>query len=365
MDSRRIDLKLKLTNGNNLYFDITENDIKNIYKLIESYRLLPEYNRNKDYINNMIKVASSDIDIENNNETSVIESLAAVCCNKIKDKNQRTAFNLLNMLKSGILDENTVFSHEYIVRIWRELTYKNRNILATGDGYRRTKVEVRKIDKRNPLGRVIYTAPDFKKVHNMMTDLIQVNNTAILNYNNEINGIIKSIVFIAYFVYIHPFMDGNGRTARLLGNKILIDNGLSKFRYISINSEIAKVKSEYSAHLEEIEKTNTGDITHYIRFMINVFNSLMSRLNNKNYLKLNYNELNKRQKVMLNYIKACSQGIAIKKYKKIWNSIASEQYMEKIDIKTVNADIEKLLDLGFIVYDPRYTLYPGFKYYNK
>ena len=64
-----------------------------------------------------------------------------------------------------------------------------------------------------------FVPPNALKVDNFVTELIEFIN------DSEIDVIIKSAIFHYRFVWIHPFFDGNGRTARLLLNLILMKSG--------------------------------------------------------------------------------------------------------------------------------------------
>ena len=358
-------LPLYLDNNNMLYFNMTDEILVELKTLFILYQKMNSFDPTRDYRNNMIKTAISDLDLESLNETSLIESLSAIICNKIKTKNQQTALNLLNMLESGLLDKYNFLTDSYIIEIWSNLTYKNRNYDSFRIGYRKSGVNVSKVGKNPFVRKVVYSAPDYHKVPLMMNNLITFANSYKLNIGDFENAILKSAVLSAYFVYIHPFLDGNGRTSRLLMNKFLIDNGLNKFRYLSINSEISKNKTFYNRLLQEIEITNTGDITEYILYILGMFHSLFERVANPNRRKLDFSDLSDREKNMLKIIRASSVGISVKDYKKIWNSIAKENKYEKISIKVAEQDLTHLFRLDFIVIDERYTLYPGFKYYNK
>lgn len=59
-------------------------------------------------------------------------------------------------------------------------------------------------------------------------------------------------------VYIHPFIDGNGRTARLLMNLILMQAG---FPPIIIPVE------ERSDYYHTLSAANSGDLRPFIRFI--------------------------------------------------------------------------------------------------
>ena len=73
---------------------------------------------------------------------------------------------------------------------------------------------------------VIYTAPQSILVPSLMKNLFNF----ITENEKEIHPLILSSIFHYYFVYIHPFSDGNGRMARFWVSLILT-NWNSKFEY--------------------------------------------------------------------------------------------------------------------------------------
>lgn len=73
------------------------------------------------------------------------------------------------------------------------------------------------------------------------------------NEENELNPIIKAAILHCEFIAIHPFSDGNGRTARLLVNYELAKNNLPTIVIKSRNKK---------AYLAALEKgIMTGDVT--------------------------------------------------------------------------------------------------------
>ena len=61
------------------------------------------------------------------------------------------------------------------------------------------------------------------------------------------------------FVYIHPFYDGNGRTARILMNLILMKSGYPP---------VIIKKEERLDYYEYLEMANQGDVKPFIRFIV-------------------------------------------------------------------------------------------------
>ena len=66
-----------------------------------------------------------------------------------------------------------------------------------------------------------FTPPPAQKIQTMINELLQT----VSQNPDELRPIELAAFFHHKFVYIHPFIDGNGRTARLLMNVILMRNG--------------------------------------------------------------------------------------------------------------------------------------------
>ena len=81
----------------------------------------------------------------------------------------------------------------------------------------------------------------------------------------EIHPLILSSIFHYEFVFIHPFLDGNGRMARLWHTAILY-RWKPIFEYIPIESQIEKFQDDY---YEAIAKCHVaGESTLFIEFML-------------------------------------------------------------------------------------------------
>ncbi len=76
---------------------------------------------------------------------------------------------------------------------------------------------------------------------------------------NEPNGAVRAILGHFFFVYIHPYMDGNGRIARFLMNTQFISGGYD-WTIIPVER-----RAEYMAALEQA--STKEDITDFVKFM--------------------------------------------------------------------------------------------------
>jgi Fic family protein len=54
--------------------------------------------------------------------------------------------------------------------------------------------------------------------------------------NNKENVFEKTLLVLALIAYIQPFVDGNKRTARIISNAVLIDNGYCPISFRTVDS---------------------------------------------------------------------------------------------------------------------------------
>ena len=78
---------------------------------------------------------------------------------------------------------------------------------------------------------------------------------------------IKVGIIHFYFVYMHPFCDGNGRISRLLTSDFLIHSGLDNFSALTLSKTINETAPAYYQALEDSEN-GFHDITPFIQYML-------------------------------------------------------------------------------------------------
>ena len=79
-----------------------------------------------------------------------------------------------------------------------------------------------------------------------------------------LNGIVEAIVAHVYLVWIHPFCDGNGRTARLLEFYLLLRAGIPNICAHVLSNYYNNTRSEYYRQLSNAGKT--CDLTEFVRY---------------------------------------------------------------------------------------------------
>ena len=140
-------------------------------------------------------------------------------------------------------------NEETILQIARIVTRRGAEVQVTG--YRDGAVYV--------TGRegVVYTPPQADAVPEMMRLLVE------FIQKSELHPLLKACIAHFYFVYVHPFGDGNGRTARALSYMMLLQAGYDFFRYFSISGVVAEERGKYYRSMRNVEDSD-GDMTYFI-----------------------------------------------------------------------------------------------------
>lgn len=94
---------------------------------------------------------------------------------------------------------------------------------------------------------------------------------------NETDPLLMSFVAHFYFVYIHPFCDGNGRLARILNASQLYHSGYRKMKNLPLSSAINDQLSGYYGSLNDSEQSllDNGhswlDLSPFVSYMLDAF----------------------------------------------------------------------------------------------
>ena len=133
---------------------------------------------------------------------------------------------------------------EWNIKSIHQLVLKDIDDENTGR-YRRENVTIK---------GAIHIPPDYLKVPELMGKLV-------LNFDNcnDFHGLFHGALLHGELVKIHPFIDGNGRTSRLLMNLDLMNHGC--------NPVIIK-KEDRLEYYEALDKAHTtGDYTDFVKLI--------------------------------------------------------------------------------------------------
>lgn len=166
-------------------------------------------------------------------------------------------------------------SRDLILEIHREIT---QGTLESGSDETefRTGNDVVVGSRADPT-TVYHYPPDSAKIQKMIDDLVLFAN----NDDEFIHPIVRAIILHFLIGYIHPFNDGNGRTARALFYWFALKHHYDLLEYISISRIFVHAPAQY-ARAYQLTETDSNDMTYFIDFNIHIISRALEDL--KRYL---------------------------------------------------------------------------------
>jgi Fic family protein len=195
---------------------------------------------------------------------------------KVKGVNRDDEKELLNYKKaldfiSKYLGKEDPIA-EGIIRELHKITVKSvRGGQADPGNYR--KIQNYVVNSRTR--EVIYTPPGPLDVPHLMREFLEWINTA-----DEVSPILVAGIAQFQFVHIHPFIDGNGRTARLLSTLILYKTGYDFKRLFTISEYYDKDRPVYYQAIQSV-RNNNMDMTAWLSYFVEGLRSQMEEINEK------------------------------------------------------------------------------------
>lgn len=227
---------------------LTENIVKMLISIaetkavVERAKILPK-NELKLRKQALVRMSHSSTAIEGN-QLNVYEVEALLGRKKI-DAPARDVFEVQNYIKAlqyieEVVQEKKQITEKVLLKIHKLVTDKTLSKEQSGH-YRTSPVYV----VRRKLGlptEVMYTGPEAKKVPLLCANLIE---WIAKSEKNENNPVIVAGIVHQEIAAIHPFADGNGRTARAMATLILYKRGYDFRRLFALEDYYNKDRPSY------------------------------------------------------------------------------------------------------------------------
>lgn len=150
--------------------------------------------------------------------------------------------------------------------------------------FRRESENVNVVDVRD--NEVLHSPPRADELHRRMERLIDFANSE--KDEEFIHPVIKAIILHFIIGYDHPFVDGNGRTARALFYWSMARSGYWLAEFLSISTVLRKAPTKYArAYL--FSETDENDVTYFLDYNLQVILRSLRELNE--YLQRKANQI--------------------------------------------------------------------------
>jgi Fic family protein len=125
-------------------------------------------------------------------------------------------------------------------------------------------------------GAVLHCPPDAQKIPDSLRLLCDFANPS--SGDVFIHPVIKGIILHFWLAYLHPFNDGNGRTARALFYWYMLKEKYWLFEYLSISRVILRTRAQYYRAFLYSE-VDQGDMTYFLMYNLRAICKAIEQLN--------------------------------------------------------------------------------------
>jgi len=187
-------------------------------------------------------------------------------------------------------------------------------------------------------GEIIYTPLPPRNVPGLMKEFVDC-----LNKATDISPVLLAGIAQYQFVDIHPFLDGNGRTARILCTLILYQNGYDFERLFSLSEYYDKDSPGYYKAIRSVRMIR--NMTQWLEYFTDGLKAQMQEVKQKGELAIkkeiiieraSKDNLNERQKVLIHLLD--NPYINRARYVGLYG----------VSPRTADYDLSELEKLGFI-----------------
>ncbi|MEO0058467.1 MAG: hypothetical protein RLZZ312_114 [Bacteroidota bacterium] len=261
---------------------------------------------------------------------------------KPKNKSEQMIMNNFVTMKHVVQHKTEDLTPEKLLYIHNLISY---NTLENKDeeGVFRQNNDIYVVNYTN--SEIVHTPPNHLEIKTLINDLCDF-------FNNEqkafIHPIIKGIIIHFMIGWIHPFTDGNGRTARTLFYWYMLKNGYWLTEYLTISTIIKDTKIQYEKaflYTESDQNDMTYFITYHLKTMENAFIGLKDYIGRKQkevilaakFIKIP--NVNERQAQILKTVSEDADRV-----------LSSKEIENRFNISsfTARADLNNLEQLGFL-----------------
>ncbi len=187
-------------------------------------------------------------------------------------------------------------------------------------------------------GQVVYTPPPTYQVPTLMSELVKW-----INAPEDVHAILASGITQFQLVHIHPFLDGNGRTSRLLSTLCLYRAGYDFKRLFTISEYYDRDRSAFYKAIQSVRDSGM-DMTGWIEFYIVGLATQMREITEKGTriikrdLLVRKHGLNERQSAALRFLLENGK-LQIRDY---------EHLAPGVDRRTLQRDLKDLLQKNIL-----------------
>ena len=260
-----------------------------------------------------------------------------------QNKSQQMIVNNYNTIQYIVEHKEQPLTEELLLTIHQLMTEKTLDNPEDAGRFRTNdKVVVADMVE----GDIIYTPPSFQEIPEFVESLCNFFNND--NPRTFIHPIIRGIIVHFMLAFMHPFVDGNGRTARALFYWYMLKEGYKLTEYMSISRVIAKSKANYEKAFRYVENDG-NDMGYFVAYNLRALEISFQQL--RDYIQRKQREKRAASSFMMLGNINQRQALILQRLKEEPDSIFTVKDVQdqfSVSSMTARKDLSDLVQQGYL-----------------
>jgi Fic family protein len=228
--------------------------------------------RDQYYVSSLIEEAITSSQLEGATTTRPVAKEMIRVGRSPRDRSERMILNNFRTMQRISTLKNEQLTKELVFEIHRMVTDQTLHDPSSAGRFRHADEPIIVGDE---YGEVFHQPPPAEQLEERMAAMCDFANGEISH--GFVHPAIRSILLHFWLAYDHPFVDGNGRTARTLFYWSMLRHGFWLFEFISISRIILSGPSRYGRAFLYTE-TDQNDLTYFIIYHLDVIRRAVDEL---------------------------------------------------------------------------------------
>ena len=260
-----------------------------------------------------------------------------------QNKSQQMIVNNYNTIQYIVAHKDDPLTEQTLLHIHRLMTEKTMDNPEKAGSFR-TNDNVVVADMVE--GDVVFTPPSHKDIPEFVKTLCNFFNND--NPSFFIHPIIRGIIIHFIVAYMHPFVDGNGRTARALFYWYMLKENYNLTEYMSISRVISKSKNSYEKAFRYTENDD-NDIGYFVAYNLKALEIAFQQL--RDYIQRKQKEKTAASSFMIAGNINLRQAMVLQRLKEEPDTIFTVKDVQElfsVSSMTARKDLADLVKQGYL-----------------
>ena len=234
--------------------------------------IIPTENKERYLISSLMEEAISSSQMEGASTTRKVAKEMLRKSISPRSRSEQMISNNYETIHFIVRNKNQELTPDLLLQIHALMTHKT---LDNAEDEGRFRINDDVVVANDITHEVVHTPPSHTDIASFVDDLCKFFNTT--ERATFIHPIIKAIIIHFMIAYVHPFVDGNGRTGRALFYWYMLKQGYWLMEYMSVSRVIANSKKSYEKAYQYVESDGM-DLGYFIIYNLKVLDKAFKQL---------------------------------------------------------------------------------------